>query len=380
MDVHISSENSVFKDVNALHPDYIPPKILFRDRELNELLSLQDESTSYRGVFITGGEGYGKTLLTKFFARTFNKQEPLYVDCIRCRGRVTPILYEVIRHFKPDFPSRGYSLEELKYILTQILEHRRTSFLLIIDDLDFLFHNSGSKGWHTLQEILKSTTLNSTIYILKETNHVKDLDFMERTLIENTSLKLREYSKMEIRDIIRYRAYLAFREDSLEHGFLDSITESTVSSGRNLRYALELMLKSGEIAELDRSCRVSLNHLSKAMNEVHPNFNSYLLEKIGRHEKILLFSIAKSLRKSSRGEVRFSEVEKEYNRMCLHLRLRPRRHTRLLDYIKTLSSLGFIKRELSHYGYRGKTTLLSLPGAPPELIELKTKEELAIKF
>ena len=385
MAVHISSEASVFKDVNALHPDYIPPKILFRESELNELRSLQEEPSNYRGVFITGGDGHGKTSLAKFFAReNAGKQQALYIDCLKCRGKVTFILHEIIRCFKSDFPSRGYSLDELKHILTGILERRKTRFLLILDDLDFLLHNSGSEGWHTLQEVLKSTvfdsTLTLTIYILNDINHVKNLGFMEQIMIENMSLNLRGYSESEIREIIGFRANLAFKGDALERGFLDGVTEYTVSSGGNLRYALELMLKAGEIAELNNSRRVGLNHLSRARVEVHPNFNSYLLRKLGRHEKLLLLSIAQSLSKSFRDEVRFSEVEKEYNRLCLNLGFRPRRHTSLWHYVKTLSLLGFIRCELSRSGYRGKTTLLSLPGIPPELVEFRVKDELGVEF
>ncbi|MEM2876397.1 MAG: hypothetical protein QXL67_05550, partial [Candidatus Bathyarchaeia archaeon] len=132
--IHTSSGESVFKDVNSLHPDYIPPEILFRGRELNKLRFLREgllyKPANYRRVFITGGRGQGKTLLTRFFARENSEtQKGLYVDCLECKGKVTLILHRIIGWFKPGFPSGGYSLEELKSILTTIFEDRREKVL-----------------------------------------------------------------------------------------------------------------------------------------------------------------------------------------------------------------------------------------------------------
>ncbi|MEM2876396.1 MAG: hypothetical protein QXL67_05545 [Candidatus Bathyarchaeia archaeon] len=217
-----------------------------------------------------------------------------------------------------------------------------------------------------------------TIYVLNNASLLKNLDFLEQTMIKSDILELKDYSKQEVEKIIRFRADLAFRESVLERGFLERVTENTFSSGGNLRYALELMLKAGEIANLNKAGVVSLEHLSKAESIIHPNLNGHLLKKLGVHEKILLISVAKRLKETSKNEVSISEVEEEYGHLCICLGFKPRTHTMLLHYVKTLSLLGFIEHELSGPGYRGKTTLLSLPNASPELVEFRVKEELGI--
>ena len=188
-----SSRESVFKDPRTLHPDYVPPEALFRERELEELRAAQTGSTDkpaeYRRVFITGGYGLGKTLLARLYARTTrNDQQTLYVNCIDCRGKVTFLLYRIINSFKPRFPHRGYSLYELRKTLANELRKDNGRILLIIDDLDMLLYESGLEGWESLQETLKLETLDSTLTLTLYTiNHIDLLGrmgFLKKTLIE----------------------------------------------------------------------------------------------------------------------------------------------------------------------------------------------------
>jgi len=102
------------------------------------------------------------------------------------------------------------------------------------------------------------------------------------------------------------------------------------------------------------------------------------LEKLERHEKILLLSTARTLKRKSSGEVPLSEVEMEYRRLCYILGYKPRGHTTIFHKVKTLSLLGFITHRLSGSGYRGKTTLLSLPGVLPSLVESRVAESLGL--
>ena len=384
-----TSRGSVFKDPRTLCPDYVPPKAPFRERELEKLRAVQtdsrDKPAEYRRVFITGRYGTGKTLLTKFYAATTRyDQQTLYVNCIDCRGKIPSLLHEIIRSLKPGFPRRGYSLYELRETLADILRKHRGRILLIIDDLDILLHKSGSEGWKNLQDILKlevfDSTLNLTVYTINHISLLDRMDFLNQSLIERDLFDLRGYSKTEVEAIIRFRASLAFREEALGQDFLTEVAEKTSSIGGNLAYAMELMLKAGELADLTKSDKLTLNHLYEAEKTVHPRFKGFLLEKLEKHEKILLLSTARTLKRKSYGEASLSEVEEEYRRLCRILGYEPRGHTTLFHKVKTLSLLGFITHKLSGLGYRGKTTLLGLPGTPPSLVESRVEESLKISI
>ncbi|MCD6528932.1 AAA family ATPase [Candidatus Bathyarchaeota archaeon] len=382
-----ASRESVFKDPRTLHPDYIPPKAPFREHGLEKLRVAQRFSTEkpaeYRRIFITGGYGTGKTLLARLYAATTcHEQHAIYVNCIDCRGKLTFLLHGIVSSFKPIFPRRGYSVYELKESLANCLRKNGRKVLLIIDDLDMLLHESGAEGWEGLQDTLKleafDSTLNLTVYTVNRVDLLDEVGFLNRTLIERDRFELKRYSKAEVEAITCFRARLAFREEALEQAFLSKVAEQAFSAGGNLAYAMELMLKAGELADSTKSRKITLDHLEEAEKTVHPRLHGFLLEKLEKHEKILLLSTARTLKRKPSGEASLSEVEREYRRLCQILGHKPRGHTTIFYKVKTLSLLGFTTHRLSGSGYRGKTTLLSLPNIPPNLIESKVAESLGL--
>ncbi|HDI31326.1 MAG TPA: cell division control protein Cdc6, partial [Thermofilum sp.] len=62
-------------------------------------------------------------------------------------------------------------------------------------------------------------------------------------------------------------------------------------------------------------------------------------------------------------------LELEYNETCNEYSVEARKHTRIWDYVQNLSSMGLIVAEKSGRGYRGRTTLISLPAAPLSSLE-----------
>ena len=63
------------------------------------------------------------------------------------------------------------------------------------------------------------------------------------------------------------------------------------------------------------------------------------------------------------------EAEDAYAIVCEEYNERQRRHTQLWKYAKKLSVMSLIKKETSGVGYRGKTTLISLPRIPASDLE-----------
>ena len=59
----------------------------------------------------------------------------------------------------------------------------------------------------------------------------------------------------------------------------------------------------------------------------------------------------------------------EYRAICKELNERPRGHTKVWEYVKTLKNFGIVNARLSGPGRRGKTTLISIPSIPLEALE-----------
>ena len=65
---------------------------------------------------------------------------------INCRVNKTSylIFLRTLREFKPEFPRRGHSPEELLQMLVEILEDEDRYLLLILDELDYFIKQRGS--------------------------------------------------------------------------------------------------------------------------------------------------------------------------------------------------------------------------------------------
>jgi cell division control protein 6 len=68
------------------------------------------------------------------------------------------------------------------------------------------------------------------------------------------------------------------------------------------------------------------------------------------------------------------EVEKSYGVVCEEYEEKQYGHTQLWDNIKELNILGLIGAKKSGKGFAGKTTLISIPDIPTNVLEEKIIE------
>ena len=140
---------SVFKDESKLDINYIPKTLPHRDKEHKLLLEFFNflfkfsEKMSQR-VIINGEVGTGKTVLAHRFGADItlqaNKQKVkikyIHINCREYRGKIFLILQHVLSIFRPNFPKRGYSSEEILDIVFQILDEEKTHIILTLDEFD----------------------------------------------------------------------------------------------------------------------------------------------------------------------------------------------------------------------------------------------------
>ena len=143
------SRRSVFKSEQFLSIDYVPENLPHRQAELRTLaqnfktLITSPGRTSQRFI-IEGPVGTGKTAVAKRFAEQMvqaadRRSIRLHNIHINCRVNKTAylIFLRAIREFKPKFPRRGHSPEELLQMLVEILDEEDRYLLLILDELDY---------------------------------------------------------------------------------------------------------------------------------------------------------------------------------------------------------------------------------------------------
>ncbi|TLZ86631.1 MAG: AAA family ATPase, partial [Methanobacteriota archaeon] len=146
---------SVFKDPGKLSFDYLPDKLVHREKQTQRLFSLLRpivEAGASSNAFLYGAVGTGKTHTAKRFCLDFRKyasesDRAVDWDVVNCRQRMgdDAVLLRLLQHFDPHFPERGFSIAEKMESLRKHLEKHKLHFIVILDEVDALLktHRGG---------------------------------------------------------------------------------------------------------------------------------------------------------------------------------------------------------------------------------------------
>ena len=187
----------------------------------------------------------------------------------------------------------------------------------------------------------------------------------------------------ELRNILKDRTPYAFNENVIQEGVIELVSALVAKESGDARYALKLMLKSGEIAEEKGKIKVEEEDVIEAKNKVEEDILGNLVNSLPEHQQLALYSIIKSMEeirtntlfKRIHGEVMSGEAYEYYLKICDYLNKKPRTHRWFREYINELEMLGLISTVISSKGYRGKTTLIRISYDPKTL-----KNMLELKF
>ena len=377
----LTKKPSVFKDISCLSVTFIPPYLPHREEELRTLakyfktiFEVKDEPL--RKVTIAGPTGSGKTTLGKRFGRlleNIDKQNNFLMVYINCRIYKSPylIVSTLARKLNKAIPPRGYSFEELQSLLIRLLDFYSPKVLLILDEIDYLISRTGTDFLYTLLRICEMTAKQwiSYIFIARNLNFIHQLDASTQSSFQSNHISLDRYSEMDLRDIIRSRAELAFYDGVITADSIELIADIASKSG-DARYSIELLWGAGQCADDESSPIVYPDHVRKAKALIHPEIRREVILTLSLHQQLILLGIIRKLKHTKNAYISTNDVISSYKLVCEEYKEDPRKHTQIWTYLKELSKQDVISTKISGEGMRGKTTLISIPDISLESIEL----------
>ena len=156
------SRPTIFKDEKKLTATYLPDYLPFREEKLKTLTNyfkgiILHPTEFSQNVILHGAVGAGKTVLAKKFGTNFEQiakkyDVPLKYIHVNCRKKQTTflVLLSIIQKLNLQFPSRGFSTEDLAAILIKELDKQEVSLLLCLDEVDYLVCKNGVNLLYTL--------------------------------------------------------------------------------------------------------------------------------------------------------------------------------------------------------------------------------------
>jgi cell division control protein 6 len=379
---------SVFKDESKLDINYIPRHLPHRENEhrllmefFSFLLSIPERMT--QRVIITGDVGTGKTVLAQRFGEDITleankrglKVRYIHVNCREYRGKLFLILQHALAVFRPSFPSRGYSTEEVLSTLMQILDEENAYVILTLDEFDTLIEKEGSETVYSLTRIQEMRTGKpqriSLLCIVRSLKAIDGLDASARSTLQRNVINLERYDKTQLKTILDDRVSIAFENGTVADDVVDLVAELAVLESGNARFAIELLWRAGKYADVEDIDEVVPECVRKAVSSIIPTLRKSELSSLGRHERLFLLGTTRIFKDMHEAYVSLSEAERAYSVVCEEYNEKPNSHTQLWNYVQLLSTLGIIKTEVVQAGTRGRATRISLPAVSAAELELE---------
>jgi len=381
---------SIFVDEAILDVSYVPDIVLHRDAEYRMLEALFDNMVSApyemsQKAVIVGGVGSGKTLLTQFYGRRLRERAAqrrvklsyIHLNCRELRGSLFMILSRAVKRLRPEFPERGYAANELMDILRQIMGEDNTQVLLSLDEVDVLIEKEGSDALYYLTRFHEAAPDEprrlSLILISKDPEVFAKLDKSTLSSLQRNVIRMPEYDRGQISDILLYRAERAFRKDAVPLEIVDFISELAVKERGDARYAIDVLHGSGKVAETSDANQVQPEHVREAAMGVFQTLKKETVRQLSLHEQLVLLGVARFFQAHSVTHGTTGEIEDAYRLACEEYGESPRAHTQYWKYLKNLSGLDFVNIKLQASS-QGRTQLISLERVPARSLEREVKQ------
>ena len=379
------SRRSVFKSEQFLSIDYVPESLPHRQSELRilaqnfKMLIASPGRTSHK-FLIQGPVGTGKTAVAKRFSEQMvqaaeRRNIRLHSIHINCRVNKTSylIFLRALREFKPEFPRRGHSPEELLQMLVEILEEEDRYLLLILDELDYFIKQRGSDILYELTRLtddqLNARQRVSIIGIGREIPLDRSvLDSSTLSTLQRNILYFSKYNQTALYDILRNRVDMAFEKGAVMDETLQVIADIASEPG-DARYAIELLWRAGKQADREQANIVIPDYARQAKADTHPELRKEVFSTLSFQHRLLLLAAARQLKETRGAYVTMGEVEEMYQSVCEEYNDEPRAHTQIWEWIQDLTAHGIIDTKRSGSGQRGQTTLIGLSDIPAEMLE-----------
>ena len=353
----------IFKDISKLYPTYIPKEIPHREKEIKDLINFYSDFLEKPYEYypinykIIGPVGCGKTVVTMKFGEIFKNEankRKINFDYIylnpREHGASRLILFrEIVKKLNSRILSLNKTPEELLSTIADYLKYKNKFIIIIFDEIDYFLKQSKESivynltRFHEISPQEKCRVIG-TIFTSRSKDFFKYLEPDEISSLGRFFVEFKPYSSNQIYDILEKRVYEAFYPNSINDDALRLISDvaSSPPSNGNVRYALDILLYSGIIAENKGDSKIEVEHVRNAIQILSPSITEEDIMYLENEEKFILLTIARELKNKKETYISFDEIVEGYNDIKKEYKIRELSLRNIVKIVQNLENKGII--------------------------------------
>ena len=377
---------TVFKNKDVLSINFIPNKIIHRDKQTKDLTaSLIPALKGFQpnNIFVYGKTGTGKSMCTRYVLEQLvaasidpsiiKKQKgkklsikTIYLNCKMKRVADTEyrLFARLLSEFGVDVPDTGLPTDVIYRKFFDKIDEKKQIIVIALDEIDVLVKKVGDEFLYNLTRIgneLKNSTV-SVIGITNDLSFSDSLDARVKSSLGEEEILFKPYDAIQLRDILKERVGVAFNKESVVDAVVGKCAALAAQEHGDARRALNLLRVSGEIAERSGADIIIEEHVDNAEKKIDSDRIIETIRAQPRQSQIVLAGIINLIKKSKHEMVGVStgDVYDKYRRICRDTGYKELTQRRVSDLISELDMLGIITAKVVSTGRYGRSRKITL--------------------
>lgn len=382
--------NNLFINKTVLQANYTPDTIPHRGEQIESVAailapSLRGERVS--NLFLYGKTGTGKTLIVQHVGNRLAKKIKelgqdhlrfLYVNCKLKKVADTEyrIIAELIKELGGKVPATGLPTDAVYGKFVDLVDQKKGVVILVLDEIDQAVKKINDNFIYTLTR-LNSELKNSQISLVGISNSLTFMDNIDprvRSSLGEEELVFAPYNALQLQDILKERASGAFKEGVVEEGVIAKCAAYAAREHGDARRALDLLRVAGELAEREKSTKITLSHIDMANEKIEKDKMLDIIQSEPRQFQLVLSAIMTLDDKKDYGSIFTGDVYNSYQEICMKTGNEVLTQRRVSDILAEFDMLGIINARVISKGRQGRTREIKLMLSPN--IKKKAKEIL----
>ena len=373
-------EKKIFLNKALVKVSYVPTNIsdaLHREdviKKMQRCLIDISKNLAPNNIIVYGKMGTGKTMITKLVlndlervaAKKRVKLTTIYISCEDANSENgvlglinNNLMFELLGKFREKI---GNSISRNTFNFKKLFNELDGILIIVLDEIDKI------KNPDLINKLARSISEKTgqppcLICITNDINFKDDLKGHTKSVLAESEIQFNPYNAEQLNNILDARVEKAFYPGVVVDMVVPLISALCAQENGDARKAINLLCKSGEIAEEKLKNVIKEEDVREANDRLELDRLTSIIETLPTQSKLTLLTASVLSENSPKNECTTGEIYNVYKQYAHLIDIDILTQRRITDLISELDSLGIINAIVKSNGRYGKTKVISMQGS-----------------